>query len=195
MKYQHGKIGAGLIVLIAVLGIVGIVGSYFLSSYYGAKEYAVGAENVIKAEYSNMENILSSYSRKIADAVQVPAMYRDDMKDVMTSVMTARQGPEGSKAMFQWFQEHQINIDSSMYKKILQMIEAGRNKFENAQTKFIDTKRAYATVLENDLLFTQGWWIRVVGHPKINLDDYKLISSTHAKEAFETGVDDGLKLR
>ena len=75
---------------------------------------------------------------------------------------------------------------------VQRMIEAGRNKFENAQTKFIDTKRVYQTKIDQ---LWSGLWLRVTGFPKINLDDYKIISSTHAKKAFETGIDDGVKLR
>jgi hypothetical protein len=71
-------------------------------------------------------------------------------------------------------------------------MEAGRNKFENAQTKFIDTKRAYETNLG---YLWKGMWLRTAGYPTINLDDYKIVSSGHAKKAFETGIDEAIKLR
>jgi hypothetical protein len=72
------------------------------------------------------------------------------------------------------------------------MIEAGRNKFENAQTRFIDAKRTYETNLG---YLWKGTWMRIAGYPKINLDDYKIITSKHAKKTFETGVDEGVQLR
>jgi hypothetical protein len=72
------------------------------------------------------------------------------------------------------------------------VIEAGRNKFENAQTKFIDTKLVY----ETDLGYLwKGFWLRVAGYPKIDLAKYVIISSEHAQDAFKNGVDKGLKLR
>lgn len=192
MKKQYGKISGAMIGLISVVAILVVSVGTVATSYIGAANYGVRAENVIKAEYTNMENILGQYSLKVSEAAQVPTMYKDDMKEVMTSVMTARQGGGGSKAAFQWFKEHQINIDPSMYTKIQQIIEAGRNKFENAQTKFIDTKRTY----ENKLGYVwSGFWMKTAGYPKINLADYKIISSDHAKTTFKTGIDKGMKLR
>jgi hypothetical protein len=177
------------------LGIIGIAAIVMVSSYYGAYNYGADAETTIDAEYTNMENILGQYSLKVAEAAQVPGMYKDDLKEVMTSVMSARQGEGGSKAAFQWFKEHDVNIDSAMYTKIQQIIEGGRNKFANTQTKFIDTKRAYEATLKKDLLLSRGWWLAVANYPKIDLDEYAIISSGHAKEAFKTKVDTGMTLR
>ena len=192
MKKQYGKISGAMIGLISVVAIMVVLVGTVAVSYISAANYGVRAENQIKAQYTNMENILGQYSLKVSEAAQVPGMYKDDLKEVMTSVMTARQGGGGSKAAFQWFKEHQINIDPSMYTKIQQIIEAGRNKFENTQTKFIDTKRTY----ENNLGYVwKGMWMKFAGYPKINLADYKIISSGHAKTTFKTGIDTGMKLR
>jgi len=195
MKKQNGKMGIGAMIGIAVLAIVVLLGINIVTSYYGGAKYGATSEKALVARYSDLENILAGYSLKIADAVQIPAMYRDDFKDVASSVMKARQGESGSKAAFQWFKEHEINIDSAMYTKIQQMIEAGRDKYANAQTKFIDEKRAYETVLEYDLFMTKGWWVKLTGYPRIDLAEYVIISSEHAKTTFKTKVDTGLKLR
>lgn len=183
---------AGTKILISVLGIIAVIVAIFAGSYVSNYNYGNKTENTIKAEYKNMENILAQYSLKVMEAGQVPSMYKNDMKDVMTSVMAARMGKSGSRAAFQWFKEHNINLDAGMYRQIQQIIEAGRNKFENAQTKFIDTKRAYNTNLG---YLWKGTWLKVAGYPKINLDDYKIITSGHAQKSFSTGVDEGIKLR
>jgi len=195
MKKQYGAIGAGAIAALSIFGIAALIVGTGLSMYYSAYNYGADSETTIPAEYKNMENILGQYSLKVSEAVQLPAMHRDDMKDVMTSVMTARQGSGGSKAAFQWFKEHNIDMPPTLYTKVQQIIEAGRNKFENSQTKFIDTKRGYAASLKKDLFLSRGWWLAIGGYPTINLDDYKIISSGHAVESFKTGIDTGLKLR
>jgi len=192
MKNQFGKISGAVIALIVIVAFMVMVGGTIAGSYIGAHNKGVRYENDIKAQYKDMENILAQYSLKVSEAAQVPGMYKDDLKEVMTSVMTARMGPNGSQATFQWFKEHNINIDASMYKKIQQLIEGGRDKFENAQTKFIDTKRAY----ENELgYFWSGFWLQMAGYPKIDLDKYKIITSGHAQKTFDSGVDEGIKLR
>lgn len=178
--------------LLFSLGGLGLIAAIVIGSYVTNYNYGNRTEKVLTAQYTNMENVLGQYSLKVAEVAQVPSMYKDDMKEVMTSVMTARQGSGGSKAMFQFFKEHQINIDPGMYTKIQQIIEGGRNKFENTQTKFIQSKAAYETNLG---YFWKGMWLSIAGYPKIDLDAMKIISSDHAIETFKTGIDKGLKLR
>ena len=179
-------------VLIGVLAVVGVVAAVAIGSYVSNYNYGNRAENVIKAEYTNMENILSSYTLKVTEAAQIPEMYRDDVKDVLSEVMTASYGADGSKAMFQWIQEQNPTVDSEVYTKIQTIIEGGRNKFENAQTKFIDTKRTYETNLG---YLWKGMWLRIAGYPKIDLDEYVIISNAQTKETFETKIDTGVQLR
>lgn len=177
----------GAIFLPILLVVMVAVPSYIINYNYGNR-----VENVIKAEYSNMENILATYSQQIAEAAQIPSMQTEDLRAIFTDTLSARYGEGGSQAAFQWLQEQNPQLDQSTYLKIQQMIEAGRNKFENAQTKFIDVKKGYETNLG---YLWKGYWLRLAGYPKIDLDDYVIISSGHAREAFETKVDNGLKLR
>lgn len=179
--------------LIAVLGVVAVLILIVAGSYISNYNYGNRAENTIKAEYSNMENILAQYSLKVMEVGQVPAMMRDDLSKVTKDAMSGRYGTNGSQAMFQWIQENYPGqVDASLYKQIQQVMEAGRNKFENAQTKFIDTKRQYETNLG---YLWKGLWLRIAGYPKIDLSKYQIISSGHAKKAFETGVDEAIQLR
>jgi len=181
-----------MISLAAVLGIFVLVAVFCVGSYINAYNYGNSTEAQIKAEYSNMENILGQYSLKVAEAAQVPAAYRDDLKTVVSAAMTGRYGQDGSKAVFQFIKEQNVQVDSSVYKQLQQTIEGGRNQFENSQTKFIDVKRVYETNLGS---FWTGTWLKVAGYPKINLAEFKLISSEHAQDTFKTGVDKGLKIR
>lgn len=189
MKKSMKHLGNTLYIFLAVVFVVVGIG---IMSYVSAHNYGNEAENSLVAKYDNMENILAQYSLKVTEAASVPAMYKEDMKDVMVSVMKARQGENGSKAMFQFFKEHNINIDSSLYGKLQTIIEAGRNKFQNSQTGFIDAKRAYTTNLG---YLWKGFWMGRAGYPKIDLDEYVIISSGHAKQAFETKIDTAIKLR
>ena len=179
--------------LIAIVGVIGILAVVLIGSYVSNYNYGNEAENVIKAEYKNMENILAQYSLKVSEAAQIPGMKANDLKEVMRDAMTGRYGKDGSQATFQWIQENYPGqVTDELYSKISVIIEAGRNKFENAQTKFIDTKRAYETNLG---YLWKGMWMRIAGYPKINLADYKIISSEHAQESFKTGVDKGIKFQ
>jgi len=189
MKNQKGNATKAVLIVLAVIGVfVGLL----VQSYVSAYNYGNKAEKEILASWENNENILAQYSLKIQEMAQVPAMYAADLKDTYTSAIQGRYGKDGSKAMMQWIQEKNPNFDSTMYIKLQQVMEAGRNKFENAQTIFVDKKRTYETNLG---YLWRGYWMRTAGYPNIDLSKYKIITSTHAKETFETGVDKGIKLR
>jgi len=143
--------------------------------------------------WENNENVLSTYSQKVMEVAQVPSMMADDVKDIMATALTSRYGSEGSKATMQWIKEQNPSVDAGMYKKIQQVIEAGRDEFKVSQTQLIDVKRNYETALGT---FWRGMWMRMAGWPKLDLDDYKIISSTYAQKTFKEGKEDGpIKLR
>jgi hypothetical protein len=178
-----------LIIIGVVLAV--IVGTG-VTSYVTNYNYGNEAERTIEAEYENLSNVLGQYSLKIKEAAQIPAMQTEDLATLFTGALDARYGAGGSQAAMQWIQEQNPQLDQATYLKIQQMIEAGRNKFENHQTKFLDTKRVYETNL--GYLWT-GTWLRIAGYPKIDLDEMNIVTSTHAKQALETGVDEGMNLR
>lgn len=181
-----------LIAVGAVIAFFLVVAGILFVSYVSAYNYGNETENKIKALDSNRQNILAQYSLKVTEAAQVPEMYKNDVKEVFTSAITGRYGADGSKAMWQWLQEKNPQLDSVLYVKIQQIVESGRNKFENEQTLLIDVVRSYSNNLG---YFWRGMWMRIAGYPKIDLTKYKPITSEHAQEAFKTGVDKGIEIR
>lgn len=177
-------IGVGSFILLIAM----VVGGSYITAFNGGNRM----ENNIVAQYDDMQNILGQYSLKVGEAVQVTNMYKDDLKDVVIGQMSGRYGSDGSKATFQWLKEHNITLEPEMYANVQKIIEAGRNKYENTQTKFIDVKRVYNTQLGS---FWGGTWLRIAGYPIIDLEKYQIIKSQHGIETFETGVDNGLTLR
>ena len=185
--------------LIVTVAILVIISGSLIINYAHYANYGHQSETRIEKEYENLQNVLSQYTLKVAEITQVPSMYKDDMKEVMTAIMAARYGEGGSKAMFQWFKENNLNLDPSLYKKIQVVIEAGRNSFQTAQTRFIDIKATYIYKLG---YVWSGFWLKLAGYPKINVgypkgsqDDYPIVKSNKAIETFKTGVDKGLTLR
>lgn len=189
LKNQRGAVWMLMLIPMAFFFMIAAVGVVSYIKYYN---YGNRAENTIKAEYTNMENILAQYGLQIAEAAQIPTMQADDLTRIFTGTLEARYGTNGSQAAFQWLQEQNPQLDQSTYARIQVMIESGRNRFENAQTKFIDTKRVYETNLG---YLWSGFWLGVAGYPKIDMDDYVIISSGRAQNAFETKVEEPINLR
>ena len=183
---KTGTIVAGVVAAsIAGMAAIGV------ASYISAYNTGNRLEQNIKATYENNRNILAQYGNKIAEAAQVPAMQRDDLTAVVTAALEGRYGEDGSRAVFQWIQEQNPQIDSTVYIQLQRMIEAGRNEFTDAQTKLTDQKRVYETALGS---FWQGTWMSFAGYPKIDLEEYKIVSTSRADNAFETGIEEPIKL-
>lgn len=177
--------------LVIILSVMTLFGITIFSSYVKYHDAGVALETGIKAQWEENENILAQYSLKIKEMAQIPDMYTNDLKEVYREALGGRYGEDGSKAVMQWIQEQNPQLSPDVYINIQQAMEAGRNKFENGQTILVDRKRTYETMLGK---FWSGMFLRFAGFPKINLDDYKIISSSHARGAFETGIDEGIKL-
>lgn len=179
---------------LAIIGVVVALLIGFGSNILGIYNYGNRAERQIVAEHKNLENVLGQYSIKVAEAAQVPDMYKADVKEVVSAALQGRYGANGSQAVFQWLKEDNspAKLDSALYTKIQQIIEAGRNEFQNNQTRFIDIKRVYETNL--GYAWT-GLWLRVFGYPRIDLDKYQIATTDAAAKALETGRDTPLQLR
>jgi hypothetical protein len=179
----------GLIIAgIVVAGAIGIGAVSYISAYNTGNRL----ERVIVATDENNRNILAQYGNRIAEAAQIPSMQRDDLTAVVTAALEGRYGDDGSKAVFQFIQEQNPQIDSTVYIQLQRMVEAGRIEFAAAQTKLVDQKRVYETALGS---FWQGTWMTVAGYPKIDLAEYQIVSTTRADEAFKTGVEEPMQLR
>lgn len=175
--------------LVAVILLVGLLG---IGSYITYANYGVTAETALTAKLNDNRQMLGKHSTQIGEMAQVNDMYKDDLKEVYTAAIEGRYGENGSGAVMQWLQEQNPNMDSTLYVRLSQKIEANRDEFSNAQRALLDQKRAYETSLG---LVWSGFWLKLAGYPKIDLAEIKVISSTHANKAYDTGVDDGIDVR
>lgn len=182
----------GKIILSSII-MVAVVALYAITSAISANNYGVTAEATLRAAKDNNKNILGQYEQRVLEMVQVPEMYKDDFKEVISSSVQGRYGANGSQAMMQWLKEHEINFDSSLYKNIQDVIAGGRKDFELAQTKMIDIRRGYETNLG---YFVRGFWLRYMGFPKVNLSEYEPVVTTRVEEVFQNRIETApLKLR
>lgn len=184
MRKQNGSALVVLLVVGAIAAVV--VGSYITNFNYGNR-----VERQIEATHTDNRNVLAQYSTRIMEMAQVPDMYKEDVIEIYEAALTGRYGENGSQAMFQFLQEQNPQIDASMYTNVQQSMEAGRNQFQNSQTRLIDLKRGYETRLGS---FYSGFWLNVAGYPRIDLADFNIVVNDHSNEAFETGIDNGIEL-
>lgn len=181
-----------IIVVLGMFGMAVLFVSGVILAIIGMNNTAVQLENGIKAQYTQNQNNRSKMVNMIAEAAQVPDMYKNDFKEVLKAAVEGTYGKDGSKAVFQFIQERQIAFDLSLYTKIQTMIESSRAEFSLEQEKLIDKKRVYETKLQ---VFPGNIVLGMLGFPKIKLDDYKIIVSEDNAKVFEAGKEAPMKLR
>ncbi|BDD79678.1 hypothetical protein [Burkholderia phage FLC9] len=172
-----------VIVVGALLALVTLVSAYNRGNRF---------ENRIEAVYSNNQNILSNYTEKVQEAAQVTDMQKSDIKDVIVSALQGRYGKDGAKAVFQAIHEQNPQIDSTVYKKLQEIIVAGRDEFQNNQTTLIDVTRSYKTALGS---MPGGFMMHLVGYPHLDLDKYKPLVNGDVQKQFESGKSHAINLR
>ncbi|PKF63513.1 hypothetical protein CW745_01285 [Psychromonas sp. psych-6C06] len=154
---------------------------------------AVDYETRIDAQWNHNRNTLSQYNLKIQEAVQVPDIYRDDFIKTIQASMTGRYGQQGSKATMQWFQEHAIELPHQLYLQLQQMIEAGRNEFQNEQKKLLDLTRSYKRV--TGTVWT-GFMMNIAGFPskEFTWSKYEILVDEQTQQQFSEKKAKAIKL-
>ena len=183
-KWVIGLIGTGVVgALVTIMVALSII---------GMNNSAVTMEKEIEAQYTQNQNSRSQMVNSIAEVAQVPELYKDDYKEVLTAAVTGTYGEGGSKAVFQWIKERDIDFSPDLYTKIQTMVESLRAQFAHEQELLIDKKRLYETKLEK---FPGVFVYRILGFPKIDLDKFKVVVSQDNAKVFAEGVEAPMSLR
>lgn len=182
----------GKVIAAIIAGLFVTVLLYLVGTGIHYHNLGVNYETKLEAVWQENKVTLNTYTTKVQEVAQVPDMYRDDLQKVIQSTFQGRYGADGSKAVFQFIREQNMNLDPAMYRTIQQVMESGRNEFQMSQKVLIDTKAAYERQLK---YFWSGLWFRALGYPKVDLSKYKIITLDSVEAKFTSGKDEVIKLR
>ena len=168
-----------LIIIAAFILLV--VGLYF---YYNNLE--VRLRNEAEAQRSKIEGVYDKMWKVIQQKAEVASEYKKAFEEIYPRLIEGRYSGEGNNGLMKWIQEHNPEFDTSLYRDLMQSIEALRTEFQKAQERMLDIIREHKNLLQ---VIPAKWFL--AGRQPI---EYTLVSSTKSKEVMETGLDEDVKV-
>jgi len=174
-------------VFLAVVGI-GIVTLF--GTYISVNNTCLAKEATLAATKDQSKSVYDNFWKKVKEVAQVPAEYNKGMAETYSKIMDARY--KNSKGvMMNWIKEANPNFDASLYVKIQQVIESGRNDFQASQKLMIDQSRDYKTYVGQ---IPTNIFASLAGYPKVNWEDYAPVTSDETDNAFKTRKADAVNV-
>lgn len=166
-----------------VIGIISLVVLFLGVSSIISYNNFVDLETRIDAVDKDMQNVHASIFNNIKSQGLTVEKYGTLVVESIKVSMGGRYGSGGSKAAFQWIKENNPGIDSKIFYKLQNVIEAGYNSFEATQRTKIDIVRVYKKNLRSFPSNIVAW---VFNFPKIDLKSMEeVISTAETKETFQ----------
>jgi len=149
-----------VVVVVLVLGAA----SCFLT-IMGVSNSCISQENGIDYQYDTNKSALAGYANRILDMVQVPKMAKDQILEITKAAIQGRYGEKGAQAVFVAIREQNPTVDASLYRTLMQSMEAGRTSFDADQKQLLDKCRAYKTYYQQ---FPNSLVAGMMGYPKFD---------------------------
>jgi hemerythrin superfamily protein len=176
--------------LIGFLILSAITMAITVSYVFDARSRANRMEKDVIFQYEENKNDYDNMWKTFRETAKVNAMYAADIEKVFKSVVEARE--KNPDLLFKSVKEQNPNFDSSTYKRLMEIIEAGRADFKENQRKLLDKKRLYVTFLDE---VPEGPIAHFFGFPKVDLNQYGIVTSDRTEGAFKSKRDDEIELR
>lgn len=130
-------------------------------------------------QQKNAEQILANGKNMVKGVASVNKSYEGAFMEIVEKTI---QGRQGGGTLAKALTEANINLPPETYLRVMTVIEEFRKKYENEQTKLLAIKT------EHDAIVIHPFWSLFITN-KAPLE-VTIVTSTGAREAYETGVDD-----
>lgn len=155
-----------------------------LNIHYNNGEIAL--RNSFKTSVADVEASHDKMWKVISQKAQITGEYRSAFEQIFPKIIEGRYGGQKDGSLMKFVVEANPNFDTSLYRDLMQSIEAERADFLTKQEVALDIQREYNTYIRQQ---PAAFFIGPVDELK-----YKVISSGRSKEAMETGEDNDVDL-
>jgi len=162
-----------LIICGAIIGVLLLccLGVYNYAN--GIQQEGVARETELNNQYLDNQNELSTYISKFYETVGVANLKSDKMDQILMDAVKGRyeghtSAQPGQGQLFSAITEAYPNIDMSIYDRILDQINSGRDAYKQKQSKLLDMLRSYDKWRESGLV--QSRIIAAMGVPTQHLE-------------------------
>ncbi len=163
--------GKGLITLIVVV-VLAVLGGFWVYNKVNS-EYNAGMtmETGLSEQYQKNQNQLDASTKKIVESVGIANLKSEKMRQIISDAVKGRyegkMEPGTGGAMFSAIKEAYPELDLKIYDKIVDLINAEREAFKNAQDLLLSKLQTYKTWRKTDMI---RQWFVVKYFPSTNLE-------------------------
>lgn len=169
-------IGGVLITVAIIFAIIGVT----------ASNKEVELRSKIEAQKQVCEAFYDKLWKVIKQKSEVTEQYKETFSEIYPKLIEGRYGDEKGGTLMKWITESNPNFDISLYKDLMNTIEAERLGFLMEQTKLVDLNNQHRIIRKK---FPNS--IFIGGRPDI---DIIIVSSSKTKKIMETGEENDIDL-
>jgi hypothetical protein len=142
--------------------------------------------NQIEAQIDNRESYFDKMWKVISQKAEVTEKYKESFKEIYPELIEGRYGNEKGGALMKWITESNPTFDASLYKDLMQSIEAERMGFFLQQQTLIDLNAEHKSMRNHPVN-----WLVIGSRPDVK---FKIISSDKTKKIMEEGLDNDVSV-
>jgi hypothetical protein len=170
-------------IITVLIGLAVIVGPVVLM-YVSYNNQAAAFRADIADQQRKIEARFDTMWKTIAQSAEIKESYKNDFKEIWSDLIRGRY-EKGAGQVMNWIQEQNPSLDSTVYIKLMTLIESERHGFEREQGKLSTLSAAEQKLYT---IMPSKWFLS--GEPT----KIQIISSDQTKTIVESGKEDDIQI-
>lgn len=171
-----------VITAVTVVSFIAMIAIMWVS----ANNAEIKLRNQMEAQKSVVESYFDKMWKVIAQKAQVTDQYKETFKEIYPQLIEGRYGNEKGGSLMKFIVESNPTFDISLYKDLMNSIEAERMGFFMEQKRLIDLDNQHKILRQT---FPNSFFIGT--RPDV---DFNIVSSEKTKQIINSGVENDINI-